>query len=90
MTLETAKRLVEEGHPNKEAEAVVRGGMTICENKEDGSRKYHWINVMPTMADEESSIDLAMKDYRKKRQTKKSRAALTPNEILHFSFKSHF
>ena len=80
MTLETAKRMVERGHPNKEAEAVVRGGMTICENKEDGSRKYVWIKVMPTMTDEESSIDLAMGTYRKKKQPKRNRDVLPPKE----------
>lgn len=80
MTLETAKRLVEEGHPNKEAEAVVRGGMTICENKEDGSRKYHWIKVMPTLTDEESSIDLGKENYRKRKQKKRSKVVLPPKE----------
>ena len=76
MTLETAKRLVEEGHTDKEAEAVVRGGMNICEKKEDRSRKYYWIKVMPTMTDAESSINLAMDNYRKRRQPKKSRVVL--------------
>ena len=80
MTLETAKRLVEEGHPNKEAEAVVRGGMTICENKTDGSKKYAWIKVLPTMTDAESSIDLAMESYRKRKQPKRNRVVLPPKE----------
>ena len=70
MTLETAKRFVlEQGkYANKEAQAVVRGGMTICEQSADGRRSYPWIKVLPTATDEESSIDLAMKDYRKKRE----------------------
>ena len=95
MTLETAKRLVEEGHPSKEAEAVVRGGMTICENKEDGSRKYHWVKVMPTITDEESSIDVALEKRRRYKTKQQSNTnmgenlkesasfeALTPNHSL--------
>lgn len=74
MTHETAKRLVEEGHPSKEAEAVVRGGMTICENKTDGSRRYHWIKVKPTMKDEESSIDVAL-DKERMRKTRQPSTA---------------
>ena len=73
MTLETAKRIIEEGLPNKEAEAVVRGGMTICENQENGSRKYKWIKVLPTKTDEESSIELAIKIYQKKKQPRRKR-----------------
>ena len=73
MTLETAKRIIEEGLPNKEAEAVVRGGMTICENQENGSRKYKWIKVLPTITDDESSIELAMKFYQKKKQPRRKR-----------------
>lgn len=71
MTLETAKQLVKSGEANKEAEAVVRGGMTICETKDDGSRKYHWIKVEPTTTDTESSIKLAMDKYDKKNQVKR-------------------
>ena len=73
MTLETAKRIIEEGLPNKEAEAVVRGGMTVCENQENGSRKYKWIKVLPTKTDEESSIELAIKIYQKKKQPRRKR-----------------
>lgn len=80
MTLETAKRIkmgniqgqgiktIEQLQLlNKEAEAVLRGGMTICENKDDGSRKYTWIKVFPTKTDDESSIQLAIKDHQGKR-----------------------
>lgn len=80
MTLETAKRIVKEAHTNKESEAVVRGGMYICENTAKGSRKYVWIKVKPTMTDEESSIELAMEIYRKRKQPKKSRVVLPPKE----------
>ncbi len=75
MTLETAKRIKNEGYVqgldvrtyeqfmllNKEEEAILRGGMNICETKEDGSRSYVWIKVKPTQTDNESSIDVAMK-----------------------------
>ena len=54
---------------NKEAEAILRGGMNICETKEDGSRKYVWIKVKPTQTDNESSIDVAMKKYRRRKQS---------------------
>ena len=66
MTLETAKRIVrEQGEDsNKEARAVVRGGMTICEKNVDGSRKYIWVKIMPTKTDEESSIDVALEILR--------------------------
>ena len=62
MTIETAKRLVlEQGEStNKEAQAVVRGGMTICELTTDGRRTYPWIKVFPTKTDEESSIEQAL------------------------------
>ena len=61
MTLETAKRIVREQGEEacKEALAIVRGGMTICEKNVDGSRKYVWVKVKPTMTDDESSIDVA-------------------------------
>ena len=81
MTLETAKRIIEEGLPNKEAEAVVRGGMTICENQENGSRKYKWIKVLPTKTDEESSIELAIKIYQKKKQPRRKRDDGTKNVL---------
>jgi len=66
MTLETAKRIVrEQGEDsNKEARAVVRGGMTICEKNVDGSRKYIWVKIMPTKTDEESSIDVVLEILR--------------------------
>ena len=81
MTLETAKRIKEEGAVpgqeaknydqymllNKEAEAILRGGMTICESMEDGSRKYTWIKVKPTPTDDESSIQQALKNYQKRK-----------------------
>ena len=83
MTLETANRIKSEGYVqgkdvrtyeqfmvlNKEAEAILRGGMNICETKEDGSRKYVWIKVKPTQTDNESSIDVAMKKYRRRKQS---------------------
>lgn len=81
MTLETAKRIIEEGQPNKEAEAVVRGGMTICENQENGSRKYKWIKVSPTKTDNESSIELAMKIYQKKKQPRSKKDERTKTVI---------
>ena len=72
MTLETAKRIVAEGQPNKEAEAVVRGGMNICEVQTDGSRKYRWIKVTPTKTDEVSSIDKAMAPYQRRQKEAKA------------------
>jgi hypothetical protein len=70
MTLETAKRIVSEqgNNASKEALAVVRGGMTICENQENGIRKYKWIKIMPTKTDDESSIEMAMKIHQKIKQ----------------------
>ena len=70
MTLETAKRIVlEQGdYANKEAQAVVRGGMTICEFTTDGRRVYPWIKVLPTATDAESSTDLAIREYRKRKE----------------------
>lgn len=67
MTLETAQRIVNEGKIDKETEAILRGGMNICETKEDGSRKYVWVKVKPTQTDDESSIDVAMKNYRRRK-----------------------
>ncbi len=67
MTLETAKQIKGNGNAKpeqlKEAEAVLRGGMNICEVKADGTRKYVWIKVKPTMTDSESSIQQAMGKY---------------------------
>jgi hypothetical protein len=73
MTLETAKRIVREQGEEacKEALAIVRGGMTICEKKADGSRRYVWVKVKPTMTDDESSIDVALEN-RRKRKTKQT------------------
>ena len=70
MTLETAKRIVrEQGEDsNKEARAVVRGGMTICETSADRRRTYLWLKVLPTETDEESSIELALKMHNQKQQ----------------------
>ncbi len=81
MTLETAKRIKEEGAVpgqeannydqymllNKEAEAILRGGMTICESTEDGNRKYTWIKVKPTKTDDDSSIQQALKNHQKRK-----------------------
>ena len=69
MTLETAKRIVrEQGElATKEALAIVRGGMTICEKNVDGSRKYIWVKIMPTKTDEESSIDVALEKQGKRK-----------------------
>ena len=69
MTLETANRIVQEQGElaSKEALAIVRGGMTICEKKDDGSRKYVWVKIMPTKTDEESSIDVALENRRKRK-----------------------
>jgi hypothetical protein len=81
MTLETAKRIVREqgDDSNKEARAVVRGGMTICEISADGRRTYPWIKVLPTETDEESSIELALKMHNQKKQpiSKSSTKAIT-------------
>ena len=68
MTLETAKQVVREQgeQASKEALAVVRGGMNICEKMADGSRKYLWIKVRPTKTDDESSIDVALKNQKKR------------------------
>lgn len=81
MTLETAKKVVlERGeNSNKEARAVVRGGMYICETSEDGRRTYPWIKVLPTETDAESSIEQALKMHNKKQSISKSSAnAITP------------
>lgn len=82
MTLETAKKIVlEQGeNSNKEARAVVRGGMTICETSADGRRTYPWIKVLPTETDAESSIELALKMHNQKKQSisKSLAKAITP------------
>jgi len=81
MTLETARRIVDEGTPNKEAEAVVRGGMTICETKSDGNRVYQWIKVIPTTNDSESSIELALEKYQNRKQKRPGQKREEP--VLH-------
>jgi hypothetical protein len=70
MTLETARKIVlEQGEDsNKEARAVVRGGMTICETSVDGRRTYPWIKVLPTETDAESSIEQALKMHNQRKQ----------------------
>ena len=72
MTLETAKRIVEEQGDleNKEAQAVVRGGMNICEQTNDGRRVYKWIKVYPTKTDLESSIVQALRKSQAKKTKK--------------------
>ena len=93
MTFETAKRIKTEGYVqgqdvrtyeqlmllNKEADAILRGGMNICEEQENGSRKYIWIKVLPTKTDEESSIELALKKHKKKKEPRKSN--LSDNKV---------
>ena len=78
MTLETAKRIVQEHGElaSKEALAVVRGGMTICEKKADGSRKYVWVKVKPTLTDDESSIDVALENQGKRKNIQLSIAPI--------------
>lgn len=65
MTLDTAKRIVQEKGDlaGKEARSVVRGGMNICEQTNDGRRVYKWIKVCPTKTDGESSINQALMKY---------------------------
>lgn len=86
MTLETAKQIKNGGFVqgqdirtieqfellDKEADAILRGGMNICEEQENGNRKYTWIKVTPTKTDEESSIELALKKHQKKKQPRKN------------------
>ena len=73
MTLETARRIVEQGDlDNKEAQAVVRGGMNICEQTNDGRRVYKWIKIYPTKTDMESSIVQALRKSQAKK-TKKTK-----------------
>ena len=76
MTLETANRIVQEQGElaSKEALAVVRGGMTICEKMADGGRKYVWVKVKPTMTDDESSIDVALENQRMRKTRQPSTA----------------
>ena len=86
MTLETAKRILQEnnGPRNKEAEAIVRGGMTYCEQKYDGERVYLWLKVLPTKTDAESSIKTAIEKYqnrKKSRTTTGDKQFLTPKIV---------
>ena len=53
---------------------MVRGGMNICEQTEDGRRKYVWIKVKPTKTDDESSIALALARYRATKDAQNKRA----------------
>ena len=78
MTLETAKQqvLAQGESASKEALAIVRGGMTICEKKADGSRKYVWVKVKPTMTDDESSIDVALENQRMRKTRQPSTAPI--------------
>ena len=87
MTLETAKRIVRaQGEEAcKEALAIVRGGMTICEKKVDGSRKYVWVKVKPTMTDDESSIEQALKMHNQKQQSisiSSAKAITSPSKAI--------
>lgn len=81
MTLETANRIVlEQGEKtNKEARAVVRGGMVICELTVDGRRTYPWIKVYPTKTDNESSIEQAL-EMRHAKKTSPSMKILSKQE----------
>ena len=83
MTLETAKRIVsEQGEKaSKEARAVVRGGMTICEFTADGRRTYPWIKVLPTKTDAESSIEQALK-LRREKETSSNKKKLVKQESI--------
>ena len=89
MTLETAQRIVQEQGEiaSKEAMAVVRGGMTICELTADGRRIYPWIKVLPTKTDGESSIEQALKLRREKnmpsnkKKLAKQEANVTPTKV---------
>lgn len=87
MTLETAKRIVREQGEEacKEALAIVRGGMTICEKNVDGSRKYVWVKVKPTMTDDESSIEQALKMHNQKQQSisiSSAKAITSPSKAI--------
>ena len=81
MTLETAKKILEELPQDKsvrfryrmknyslirESEAICRGGFTFCNHTEDGGRVYVWLKVFPTETDAESSIDQALRLYNQK------------------------
>ncbi len=88
MTLETARRIVDEGISNKEAEAVIRGGMTICHTKSDGSRSYQWIKVHPTANDEESSIEIALGNTRKRKSIRQVPKTSMKEELITYKTES--
>jgi hypothetical protein len=50
--------------------------MTICEKKADGSRKYVWVKVKPTLTDDESSIDVALENQGKRKNIQLSIAPI--------------
>ena len=79
MTLETAQRIVREkgAQADKEAQSVVRGGMNICEITQDG-RNYLWIKVKPTLRDDESSIEVALENHKKKNNKQFSETMQSP------------
>lgn len=83
MTLETAKQqvLAQGESASKEALAIVRGGMTICEKKANGSRKYVWVKVKPTLTDDESSIDVALENQRIRKTRQPSTAPIRLAQI---------
>ena len=84
MTLETAKRIVaEQGESaSKEAQAVVRGGMTVCELTNDGHRTYPWIKVFPSETDTESSIEQAIKMRRAKKMSSSMNKKTQPEPVV--------
>ena len=90
MTLETANRiLLEQGeNASKEARAVVRGGMTICELTADGRRTYPWIKVFPTKTDAESSIEQALK-LRQEKKTASNKKKQSKTEPVVTIVKTH-
>ena len=84
MTLETAKRIVQEkgDHAPKEALAVVRGGMTICEFTTDGHRTYPWIKVLPTETDAESSIEQALEVRQAKKTASNNKELYSKDPVV--------
>ena len=91
MTLETAKRIVEEQGDldNKEAQAVVRGGMNICEQTNDGRRVYKWIKVYPTKTDMESSIVQALRKSQAKKTKKPKDIPKHQEPVLPSAVEAH-
>ena len=84
MTLETAKRLVleQDEYADKEAQAVVRGGMTFCEQAADGRRTYLWIKVFPTKTDAESSIEQALEVRKAKKMASNKKKQPRQNLVV--------